>query len=471
MVNIHRTTSLISKWLRFLCIFALLTIAQECSCQIGEENVEGQLLTVDFNEAEISDVLRILSEEYGLNIIAGGDITGRVTVSFTEVKLDDALTSILRTNGYDYVREGNIIRIIKLGQPGVERVTKIFTLKHVDAEDIKNSLSGVTTQYGIIETMRRTKGVGSEKTKDRSNVLIITDIPSNLKKIEEIVSQLDIPAPQIMIRARIMEVSLEREADIGIDWNLQAKATGASRPTTFPFNKKYTGRDSKHFPRTKPSDADFPARGGFPYPDTDDFAFGTLSFTDFSAVLKLIESTTDVNLLSSPKITTLDNQEANIHVGEVVPIPKYSYNEDRDKWEITGYDEQDIGITLKVTPHVSDGDIVMTVSPKVNEIIDWLYGPSGNKEKPHLSERRADTQVRVKNGETIVIAGLITDSKKKTVSKVPILGDIPLIGLLFRKHSPVKVKIDLLIFLTPYILTDEKVKEIEEKNTDRMEKH
>ncbi len=462
-----------SNCLRFLCILTLLGTALGCFCQTVEENAGEHLLTMDFNEAEIGDVLRILSEEYGLNIIAGGDISGRITVSFSDVGLDDALISILRTNGYDYVREGNIIRVIKLGEPGVETVTKVVVLKHVDAEDIRSSLSGIPTRYGKIEIMKRTKGVGSEKTQDRSSVLVITDIPSNVKKMEDIVSQLDVPAPQIMIHARIMEVSLDREANVGIDWNLQASATGAGRPTTFPLNKKYTGRDSKYFPRTAPTDTDFPARGGFPYvPYGDsDFKFGTLSFTELGAAIKLIESTSDTNILSSPRITTLDNQEASIHVGKKIPVPTYTYNDDRGTWEITGYEDEDVGITLKVTPHVSEGDIVMAVAPEISEIIGWVVGPSGNEEKPKLSTRSANTQVRVKDGETIVIGGLIKDKKGKTVSKVPILGDIPLIGLLFRRNRPAKEKIDLLIFLTPHILTDEKVREIEQKDTNRMEEY
>ena len=439
-----------NKWLRVLCVFVLLIMAQECFARLQHKenvNVEEQLLTMDFNEAEISDVLRILSEEYKLNIIAGKDIAGKVTVSFTGVKLNDALSSILKTNGYDYVREGNIIRVIKLGQAGVERITRIFALKHVDARDVRKSLSGMLTQYGQIETMTRTKGIGSEKTEGRSNVLIITDIPSNLKKLEQIVSQLDKPVPQIMIQAKIMEVSVNDVKDLGINWNLEASVGGAARPVSFPFN-------IKNVPKERYAARYFP--GNFPAPDDADFIFGTLSFTNLTAALKLLETNINTNVLSSPKIATLDNQEASIHVGDIIPVPQYTYNDERASWEITGYDEQEVGITLKVTPHVSGEHIVMTVFPEISEIIGWVKGPSGNDEKPRLSTRRIDTQVKVKNGETIVIAGLMKDKEIKTVYKVPILGDIPLLGLLFRRHNPVKEKIDLLIFLTPYILTDEK---------------
>ncbi len=435
-----------NKWLRFLCIFVLLVIAQECFPQMHKESIEEQLITMDFNEAEIGDVLRILSEEYKLNIIAGKDIVGKVTVSFAGVKIDDALSSILKTNGYDYVREGNIIRVIKLGQAGVERITRIFTLKYVDAEDIKKSISGMITQYGQIETMARTKGIGSEKTEGRSNVLIITDIPSNVKKLEQTISQLDKTVPQIMIQARIMEVSVNDEKDLGINWNLEASVGGASRPTTFPFDNK-KALHSRYL------------QGAFPAIASGDFTFGTLSFGNLTAALKLLETKVSTNLISSPKITTLDNQEASIHVGDIVPIPKYTYNDERGAWEITGYDEQEVGITLKVTPHVSGEYIVMTVLPEISEITGWVKGPSGENEKPMLSTRRTDTQVKVKNGETIVIAGLIKEKEIKTVSKVPILGDIPLLGFFFKRHNPVKEKIDLLIFLTPYILTDEKTKE------------
>ncbi|MDP8217325.1 MAG: secretin and TonB N-terminal domain-containing protein [Candidatus Theseobacter exili] len=435
-----------NKWLRVLCIFVLLVMAQECFAQMNKESVEEQLLTMDFNEAEISDVLRILSKEYKLNIIAGKDIVGKVTVSFAGVKLDDALSSILKTNGYYYVREGNIIRVIRLGQAGVERITRIFALKHVDAKDVRESLSGMVTQYGVIQIMTRSAGIGSEKTEGRSNVLIITDIPSNVKKLEQIVSQLDKPVPQVMIQAKIMEVSVNDEKDLGINWNLEASVGGASRATTFPFDNK-KALHSRYL------------QGAFPATTSADFTFGTLSFANLTAALKLLETKVNTNILSSPKITTLDNQEASIHVGDIVPIPKYTYNDERGAWEITGYEEQEVGITLKVTPHVSGEYIVMTVFPEISEITGWVKGPSGENEKPMLSTRRTDTQVKVKNGETIVIAGLIKDKEIKTVSKVPILGDIPILGLLFRRHNPVKEKIDLLIFLTPYILTDEKAKE------------
>ncbi|MDD5774161.1 MAG: secretin and TonB N-terminal domain-containing protein [bacterium] len=432
----------------------------------GNTSSEKKLSNMDFVDAEISDVLRILAEEFQLNIVAGTDIKGKVTVSFNNVTLDDALASILRVNGYDYVKKDNIIRIIKLGQPGVETESRVFTLKHVDAANIKASLGAMISQYGSIETMVRRNGVGSERTKDRSKILVVTDVPGNLKKIEDVIIQLDTPSSQVLIEAKIVEVGLGQDKNLGIDWNVQAAVSGSKVPTTFPMANKNMNVGIP----PAPSDGSFPQDKIFPYSNSGQFAFGALDFANFTAILQATQGKTDFNVLSSPSISTLDNQEARIVIGEVVPIPVYAYNIQRGGWEITGYSDQDVGITLTVTPHITpEGYVIMEIVPEVSEITGWITGPSGQNEKPIVSTRKADTQLKVKDGKTIVIGGLIKNKKTQTIKKVPLLGDIPLLGYLFRSKKDAIERTDLYVFVTPRVLTEETISEEVKKGESSLE--
>lgn len=260
----------------------------------GEDSTDGveikkELSNMDFVDAEIGDVLRILAEEFKLNIVAGTDIKGKVTVSFSNVTLDDALASILRVNGYDYVKKDNIISVIKLGQPGVETESRVFTLKHVDAANVKASLITMLSQYGAIETMVRKNGVGSEKTKDRSKTLIVTDVPGNLRKIEEVITQLDTPSAQVLIETKIVEVGLGQDKSLGIDWNIQAAISGSRVPTTFPMPNNGINIG---IPGPTPNSTSFPKDKIFPYSSSGDFSFGMLDFADFSAVLQAMQGKT-----------------------------------------------------------------------------------------------------------------------------------------------------------------------------------
>lgn len=434
-------------------LFVLLIVFSFVSFKSEAKNVS---ITLSLSEAEISDVLRMISAQSGINIIAGPEVSGKVTISFENVSLDDALSSILKSHGYDYIKEGNIIRVLNTGIKVAPTKTKVYTLKYIDASDIKTPLDGIISSFGKIQIVRRSKGVGSEQTAGRSNVIMVTDLMSNFKKIEEIMEKLDVAQKQVMIEAKIIEVSLTKGANLGINWNLQAGVTGGKVPTTLPLTNSATSNNL--FPSGSTTSTDFTAGNLFPNALTTDFAFGILDFSSLSATLKLMKSKGDVNVLSNPKIATLDNQEAKIVVGDVIPIPTYTYNDERAKWEITGYDEEEVGITLTVTPHISpEGTITMKVIPEVSEITGWVVGPSGQNEKPLIATRKAETQVTVNDTDTIAIGGLIKDKETETINKVPLLGDIPILGWLFKHKQKSVEKIDLLVFITPYILTKEKI--------------
>ena len=484
----------------------------------GEET----LISLDLKEADLTNVLRMIAEEYGLNIIAGKDVGGKVTVSFTNVSLENALKAILNVNGYDFARTGNIIKVFPLPE-GKEITTRIYVLEYADADMVKNTVSSLLTPSGKIEIAQRKKEekpsllivrdipsniprlertikmldtsptgqkvitqvfplnfvdassllphvkrllspqgsveAYTRKGEDNSNLLVVRDFPEVLEKVEQVVTSLDKPIPQIMIESRIMEVSLEDEKQIGISWEYMIEDVEPSREESYTTSV-----------RLLPDIAE----GTF----LDYWRYNVLSEERYSLLLQLLETSTDAKVLSQPRVATMENQEAEIVVGTTYPIPTYSYNTERGTWEVTGYEEINVGVTLRVTPRIQEGGkrVILKVSPEVSEIIDWVYRtfatPEGQvkvKERPVTSTRKASTIVSVPDGYTMVIGGLIKESLITKESKVPVLGDIPLLGFLFRKHNPAEEKRDLLIFVTPRVLTDKEIKNIAEEGRERLE--
>ena len=407
---------------------------------------EDRIMALEIKKAPIKDVLRMLAEQFGLNIVISDQVTGEISVKFSNVSVEEAIDAIVTINGYAYTKKGNVIKVTTPEE--VEReapITRVFILNNALAENLKSSLNKILSPNGSLEI------------NTRSNALIVTDTPNVIATISKLVKRLDRETPQVLIEARIIETLLNNSRDLGIKWNAQITATGAKRPHTFPFKKAgpksyYPENDTSGTSST--TSADFPHISGFPYATVDDFNFGTLNFSDFQVVLQAIESNTETKILSHPKLVTLNNQKAKILVGTKMPIPVYSFNENTGTYEVTGYDEEDVGISLEVTPHVSpDNKIKLILHPEVSSITGYT-GP--NNERPIIDTREANTQVQLNDNETVVIGGLIKQKTIDTVHKVPLLGNLPLLGLVFRSKSKTKESTDLLIFVTARILKTQK---------------
>ncbi len=463
---------------------------------------EENKITLDFKEVDIQSVLRILAEKGGVNIVSGKDVAGPVTIKLIDISWEKALDVILQTYGYGYERisdkvlmvstlskiaEGKKAQLEALTQQkkaiaeaaeAESTDTEIFSPNFLNAEDIKKSIEGFITKRGKITIESRT------------NTIIVSDTKSNLKEIEKMVKSLDRITPQVAIEAKIIETTLGSADKLGIDWTIKATASGAARPITAPFINKWS--DSKYYPipthtvttdfiqdKTQPKvpqpdgtydwpyikqntiTSDFPYRGSATYPGdlkfssfpgatADQFTFGTLDFSQFSAVLEILKSRADTKIISNPRITTVNNQEAKILVGSIVPIPLYQFSEQTGVRMVSGYQDQKIGIELVVTPEINERDYVtLKVKPSVDEITSFT-GP--NNERPIISTRSAEAKVMIKDGQTLAMGGLISEKKIKSRKKVPILGDLPLLGSLFSKKEDTVDKTDLLIFITPHII-------------------
>ncbi len=419
-------------------------LAQDNNQQVEVDTMEELAMTtpgnvtLDFRDADIRNVLRIISYKSGVNIVPGPEVEGNVTIQLTDVPWETALDVILKTYGYGYERRDNIIVVNTLEKLSEKRrlekelkeqeplITEVFVLNFAKASEVVDSIKDILTSRGKINYDERT------------NTVMISDSASNMEKVSEIIPALDIVTPQVLIEAKVIETKLNDSDKLGIDWTLQATAYGAARPMLWPFTQHSENKYLK--------DSNFPA------PEDEEFKFGTLDFAGVQAVMELLYSRTDTNTLSNPRIVTLDNQPATITVGTKWPVGQYTYNSDQAKWQVSGWEYLEFGILLKVTPHINQaGFVTLEIQPEVSDQAGEVTFEQATI--PILTTQETSTRVMIKDGETLVIAGLIKDKTIDTRKKVPILGDIPLLGLLFQKKEITTEKTDLLIFITPHIIT------------------
>lgn len=462
---------LISKKLFFgLLIFSFLTVSS-VFCADEAPTIDSGNITVNFKGADIKTVLAYISEVAGVDIVVAPDVTGSIDLKLTNKPWNVALDIIGRNYGFAYERDGDIIRVVTLDKLKQEEViTQAFPLNYAKAKDI----------VGAIEDNVGDRG--SVMYDDRTNNVIVTDIPTNVYKMGNIIQRLDKETDQVLIEARVLETVLGDSEKIGIDWNLKISASGAKRPVTWPFN--YYGMDSPNFSPYYPlvqsgsasttststgatgqtTTAKYPigADGGqgFPYVDysqelfKSSFVFGTLDFSQLQAVLEMIKSRTNTTVVSNPRIATLNNNPANIIVGQTINLPTYERSSTSGKMEIAGYEAKDIGIKLKVTPRVNTKEeIVVELAPEISDFVRYdSLDKSNGIVAPIFSSRQANTKVMVRDGETIFIGGLIreriVDGKKKVPLLGDLMGDVPYLGLLFSKKEKMKEKTELIFFIT-----------------------
>lgn len=407
------------------------------------DEVKGGMVSLNFRDVDMKDVLRVLSYESGINIVAGPEVTGLVTIQLDDVPWLRALDVVVQMYGYAYDRRDNIITVTT-----VENLKKRREDAVILAEQEPLMMSTFVLNYAkaidVISSIEKMKTArGSITYDERTNAIIIRDISSNVEVIAEVIAQLDKITPQVLIEAKIIEITLGNTEKMGIDWAVIVSGAGAVWPTSWPLTKDAGNRKS-FFPDISAEVA------------KDVFSYGTLDFSEFTAVLDMLDSRSDTNTLSNPRIVTLDNQTARIVVGKQYPFPEYTYNEDQARMQVSGWEYRDIGVIFEVTPHVNNaGMVTLDLKPKITAIIDDADVTVEGTTVPQLTTREASTSVMIKDGHTLVIGGLISDVVTDSESKIPFLGDIPLLGRLFSHKSKVKSKTDLLIFITPHIITPE----------------
>ncbi|HXF48762.1 MAG TPA: secretin and TonB N-terminal domain-containing protein [Verrucomicrobiae bacterium] len=425
------------KTLGLLVIFGLLAMAAAAQEKPLTVVTEDSKITLEMEAAPIGSVLKLLAAQNNLNIVSGQEVRGSVSLRLRQVSLDEALSSILLANGYTYSRQGNVLVVLAQDKDYPQQLeTRVFELSYVSADYVAASLKNVLSPKGKTDIFTREIRRIEPAKQAPATILVVTDFGYNIPRIEKIVATLDKPAKQVSIEVKMVETSLDKNSDLGLEWPDGIGASFADAEPASTSSTSTTDEASKAMV--------FPVKGRPRY--------GRLSVEQVDWFLNYLTTQTNSKLLSSPKVTTLDNQAAKITVATTIPLQTLNrFSEGAAVQDIVSFQDKEFGIILDVTPRINDDSTVtLRVTPTVEDIISFT-GPPDNQ-RPITSKRSVETQIRMKDGETMVIGGLIKDNEIKTVRKVWLLGDIPLLGNLFRSNSRQKNQTDLLIMITPRIV-------------------
>ncbi len=486
-------------------------------------------VTLDFKDADINNVLRIISYKSGMNIVPTPDVIGNVTIKLSDVPWEQALDVILKTYGFGYQKQGNIILVTKLEnmakiQSEEALKTEIITLRFLDAQDAQRILIPMLSSRGKISILytRGQKGwkfgsfkIGKEEVAARelmkekeetrnqetvsieksptgalistkadfepsikSRILVITDTASSLDRIKNVIlPQIDKKPKQVLIETKIVEVNEDNLRDMGFDWGTGATGAESSTVSTSSWASggKTAGEAGGQILGSQITPSIFGPKatdivGKEPFNAGLEFMFKKLTGTQFEVILHALEEKVGINTLSSPRILTLDNQEAAILVGFHTPILSSEITAGTSTTGPTQIQTldyyQEIGIRLNVVPQVNDeGYINMIIHPSVTSSSSSVTATSVAGTAPNaisstiaypiIDVRETQTQVLMKDGETIVIGGLLKDVKRKGTTGVPFLSSIPFIGKAFTRETIDNEKVDLLIFISARIVKDD----------------
>lgn len=437
-------------------------------------------VSLHFKEAEIIDVLRLLQVQNNLNIIAGEDVEGRVTVSLNDVSLGAALDAILKVNGYDWFMQENIVVIKPIDQEmSGELETRLYKLEYIDASMLAATLTNVLTDKGKVQVFSPVAkgggigGIGGGATTggqggvgggllgalgggvtpstaggqpsttgglgggiggagqgiggQTMDHLVVTDTHYNFERIEEVILKLDKPIAQINIAVKFIETTLSLDEQLGINWDMRASLSG---PTAVDATTTSEGVDIGWIAK--------------------DLRIATLGVPAFTTLLNILSTDNNTRIVQEPQTTTQDNTQATLTSGTTYPIVVPQAEGGAFGTQPLTFQEEEVSVTLNILPRINEGKyITMNIQANVDALVGFA-GP--NADRPIISTRSTTTQVSVPNGETLLIGGLIFDQRIETETAVPILGKIPLLKMFFSDKTVKNEQRELLIFITPNIV-------------------
>jgi type IV pilus assembly protein PilQ len=415
---------------------------------VGETHYIGRRISLDFQQADISNVLRLIAEVSGFNMVVGEGVKSKVTMKLVSVPWDQALDMILKMNGLGKIRQSNILWIDSLaniakqqneeGQARVakiqaeELVDRVFYIRNLLATELMTALRQYLSPRGLMQMSQGT------------NALIVRDTESNIGVIKQLVDGLDLEVPQVQIEARIVQADTTYSRSLGVQWGIQnvnqLAGTGVANfksGIVGPF-----GNQVSDFLVNLPATV-----GGLVATPGVGFTIGKTDGTLLDMRLSAGELLGLSKVIAAPKITTLDKREAKISQGESIPFQTTSLQGTQTTFV-------DANLELNVTPQITSRDpketgklIMMKVRATRNAV-----GARSNPAGPSIDRREATTQVNIRDGETMVIGGVYIDTQSNSVLGIPYLSRVPVLGWLFKSKSESVAKQELLIFLTPNIV-------------------
>lgn len=402
---------------------------------------KGDKLSLNFQDIEVRAVLQLVADFTDLNLVASDTVGGNVTLRLQNVPWDQALDIVLKAKGLDKRLEGNVLTVAPAeeiaarerqqleNEKQIRELAPVYTdliqINYADASEISEVLAGGGEESLLTER-------GSVQVVSRTNSLLVKDTQAKLDEIRALIEQLDVPVRQVMIEARIVTLSTDFQEDLGVKWTAQKNNLLNNDDTTLSVGGAGTGNVF----------TDLGVTGGGSSALAIGFATnGTILNLELSALL----SDGGGEVISQPKVITADKMKAVIKSGKEIPY------EEKTSSGATSVAFKDAVLGLEVTPQITpDGRVIMDI--KINND-DTTADTSNNV--PIISTNEISTQVLVENGETIVLGGVFKQTQSKSVTKVPLLGDIPYVGSLFRKTTNQDSKEELLVFITPRIINDD----------------
>jgi len=410
--------------------------APQTPVEQGTISSEGNFISMDFQDVPFKQLLKVFSQQARMNFVASENIQDKkVTLYLDKVTVEDALNTILGANGFTLEKkEGvNIFMVKDAGVSDVTLQTKIYKLNYAavsgagvgegdSSEGIEKIIQGLISANGKVIVDSRT------------NSLIITDMPPSLIKIEEVLKELDVKTLQVMISAEIMEVSVDTLKRLGIEWGTSTGGLmtygAGSRSTYWPFERSlFKGATLTN-------------------------TVGSVSFTDFSAVVQAIKTDSTTQYLARPRLLTLNNRAAEMKITKNAAVATQTVTASQGSAPVTttSLERYEVGTTLKVTPHINKDDyITLTIEPEVSRVKESSFG-SGNFDP---LKRSSKTSIMVKDRETIVIAGLISREDSDSNRKVPLLGEVPILRAAFNRDAKQGSDTEILVFITTQIIREE----------------
>ena len=430
---------------------------------LAQQRYTGRRIDIDLKDADIHNVLRLLADTGHVNVVTADDVSGTITIRMRNVPWDQVLDVVLQAKGLGMVRQGNLVRVAPLSQLQKERELKLAAQKQeYELTPLETRL--IPISYAQAEDLQgRAKELlsprGSLAVDERTNVLIARDISSNLNYIEELVRSLDTQTAQVLIEARVVEATSSYNRDIGIQWGGDVTfGPATANPTGVAFPSSLTAAGGNYdnntptagvspFTRTvaTPNFAvNLPAAVGTGAGGAIGMSFGSIdNALNLSVRLSAAESAGLVRIVSAPRVMVLDNKEARINQGTLIPYAQVSALGVQTTF-------QEAKLQLLVKPHVTaDGSVSMHVKVNRDEPNFNQTAPNG---APTILKREAETELLVMDGHTAVIGGIYTRNTGRNLSQVPFFGDIPVLGILFQHRSASDARNELIIFLTPRIV-------------------
>ena len=478
-----------------ISFFSCLGVSAETLPAVEVSGIESldKKISVDFVNANLKDVLKIFTRQTGVNFVIDSDVSSETISLFLEkVTVRQALKSISESSSLGfYPISGTSVLRVGAAQEGERdsRVTKVFKLKYASVARLELSDGAEILQTGDVGS-----GGGATGTEDdseqifttgesdstegvinavvsvlsadgilsidgRMNALIVTDYPDRIKRIERIIEQLDRKVKQILIKTEIVELTESINDVLGTSFG------NATEPTQlFSLNYLFPKVDGQVFPFDNNVFSERITAGDGNAARLADTTFGKLTGGQFDFILKALKTSGKSKFLARPRIVTLDNEPAVVDITSETAIQENTTIDPDTNQQTTSVERTAVGITLRVTPQINDNEsVTMVLQPTVTEVAPSRLFPDRAFDP---STRSVLTRIRVKQGETISIAGLIQKKMTKSGSKVPFLGEIPFIGALFSSKAKEGLDTDLIVFVTPYILDDDNISFLQKRAED-----